>query len=32
MSLREIAQTQPELLPAKTLQGLGDDLAELNDR
>jgi hypothetical protein len=32
MGLREIAETQPELLPAETLAGLGDDLAELNGR
>lgn len=32
MGLREIAKTQPELLPAETLAGLGDDLAELNSR
>src|SRR4051794_8231470 len=32
MGLREIAKTQPELLPTKTLSSLGDDLARLNDR
>ena len=30
MGLREIAKTQPELLPAETLSGLGDALADLN--
>ena len=32
MGLREIAETQPEFLPAETLAGLGDALAELNGR
>ncbi|HEU5486232.1 MAG TPA: alpha/beta hydrolase [Microlunatus sp.] len=32
MGLREIAGTQPDLLPVETLVDLGDDLAGLNDR
>jgi len=32
MSLREIAEAQPDLVPSEVLTGLGDDLAELNSR
>ena len=32
MSLREIAEAQPDLVPSEVLAGLGDDLAELNGR
>ena len=32
MCLHEISKTQPDLVPAETLPGLGDDLARLNGR